>query len=513
MDLNILLIIGGTLLGALSSLIIVRINKNYKEELERRKQEILEKGKKEAEELLEKARSQTKEIKKNAQEENKRLEEQLESLKRTLSFKGNLLSKRETRNENITATINRLKTEIRKEKTATDEAKEEIMTKLKNKTKLTSETAKSTILDSFGKKAELTRAKYAQMIEEEIGEDAPVIAKNLLKGVIQRITSPSSVDKNSTAITIKQDRFKGLLIGKQGKNIEYLESLLPDVDIIFNLEPKVIYAGGLNLVNRNIAKKAIEKLQNSTRKPRIQIDHKKIKQAVEAARKEIDKAIIKAGKEAIKEANIKDKIPEELLKLVGRLKFRTSFGQNVLRHSIEMAAAGAILAAEIGADIEKAKTAAFFHDIGKAIDHEVGGSHDQLSKEILEEHNFDPDIVHAAYAHHDAEPQKTPEAMIVKAADAISAGRPGARQESLTSYLERIQKLEEVVQDFEGVKKAYAISAGREVRIIINEEELKDGDMQKVAEGAANKIEEELTYPGKIKVNVIRTIKAVDYAK
>ncbi len=201
------------------------------------------------------------------------------------------------------------------------------------------------------------------------------------------------------------------------------------------------------------------------------------------------------------------------MKIVGRLKYRTSFGQNVLQHSIEMAAIAAMLAAELKADIEKARTAAFFHDIGKAIDHDVGGSHDQLSKEILEKYGFDPDIVHAAYAHHDAEPQKTPEAMLVKAADAISAGRPGARQESLTNYLERVQKLEEITKNFQGVKKSFAVSAGREIRVVVDELIIKDEDILGMAESVTAKIEQELTYPGKIKVNIIRRTEAIDYAK
>ena len=508
-NLNILPALAGALLGGLISLVAIRINRNYKEQLEKRKQEILEKGQKEAGEVIAEAKSHLKEIKKNAQEENTKLEEQLESLKRTLSFKGNLLSKREKRNENLTAIINQIKTEIKKDKEQAKAAEEDILKELKSKTKLEADDAKKIILEKFDTELEIEQAKLLQKTDEDVVEDAPVIAKNLLKTVIQRITSPSSVEKGSTAVTIKDDKFKGLLIGKGGKNIEYLESLVPAADIIFNLEPTIIYVGGLNLIDRHVANKAIKKLT----KQKGQIDHPKIKKAIDEARELVDQEVIKAGKDALKAANIKQEIPEELLKLVGKLKFRTSFGQNVLRHSIEMAAASAILAAEIGADIEKAKVSAFFHDIGKAIDHEVGGSHDVLSKEILEKHNFDPDIVHAAYAHHDAVPQRTPEAMLVKAADAISAGRPGARQESLTSYLDRIKKLEKVAKEFDGIKKVYAISAGREIRIFVDEEEIDDEKIKKLAEAAAKKIEDELIYPGKIKVNVIRTTKAVDFAK
>ncbi len=506
---NILLIIAGTAIGAGVSFIAVRINKCYKEKLAEQEREILAKAKEEAKKLIEETKSKTEEIKKNAREENTHMEKQLEMLKKALKFKGNILDKREQRNSNIKSTLNEAKRDIRKFKEEIDETEDKMVEKLKEKTKLDGDSAKKIILDKFDAEMELKRGKLLQKTEEDLEEDLINVSKNILRGVIQKITSPSSVDKNSTAVKVKNDQFKGRLIGKGGKNIEYFESLLDSVSIIFNLEPNIIYVGGLNLVNRNIAKLAIEELK----KGKKAFGETQIKKAIDNAQKKIDKVILKAGKEAIQKANIKMDVPEELIKLVGRLKFRTSFGQNVLQHSIEMSAMAALMASEINADVEKAKVATFFHDIGKAIDHEVGGSHDVLTKEILEKYNFDPDIVHAAYAHHDAEPQKTAEAMLVKAADAISAGRPGARQESLTSYLERIQKLEEVTKGFEGVKKSYAISAGREVRVIVDEEKLTDEAMKELAEKAAKQIEEDLVYPGKIKINVIRRTEAIDYAR
>jgi len=499
----------GIILGGGISLLAVRINKHYKEKIAQQEQEILNKAKQQAQSLIKETHSKTKEIKRLAREENDHMEEQLKMLKKTLEFKSGILEKRDQRNTNIKNALNKAKIEIRKKKASTDEIEGQIVDKLKSKTKLNSDTAKQEILNKIDLELELQKGKLLKRTEEETEEDSINIGKNILKGVIQRITSPSSVDKNTTAVKIKRDKFKGLLIGKGGKNIETFEELLPDISIIFNLEPDIVYVGGLNLVNRNIAKKAIEKLT----KEKKAFDQRKIKTAIAAAKKEIDKEILKAGRKAIKTANIKMDIPEDLVKLVGRLKFRTSFGQNVLQHSIEMAAMAAIMASEINADVEKAQVAAFFHDIGKAIDHEIGGSHDQISKDILEEHNFDPEIVHAAYAHHDAEPQKTPEAMLVKAADAISAGRPGARQESLTSYLERIKKLEQVVKEFDGIKKAYAISAGREIRVIVDQDVIQDENIKEMASDAAHKIEEELSYPGKIKVNIIRRTQAVDYAK
>ncbi len=506
---SILTSIGGAVIGAAIAITAIRVTKDYKEKIQRQEQEIIDKATDQAKKILDGTRSRIEDIKKSAREENKRMEEQLNMLKKTLEFKSGILEKREQRNKKISSAVNQAKVEIRKTKEAIDGAEEEIVVKLKQKAGLDSDDAKKEIISKFDSELELKKAKLLQKTEEDSTEDSITISQNMLKGIIQRIGSPSSVDKNSTGVKIKNDKFKGLLIGKGGANIEYFESQLNDISIIFNLEPDLIYVGGLNLVNRNIAKKAIEYLKKEKRS----FDKNKIKVAVDKAKQDIDRSILKAGRDAIKKAQIRIDVPEELVKLVGRLKYRTSFGQNVLQHSIEMAAAATMLASELGADVEVAKVATFFHDIGKAIDHEVGGSHDVLTKQILEKYNFSPEIVHAAYAHHDAEPQRTPEAMIVKAADAISAGRPGARQESLTSYMDRILKLEETAKSFQGVRKAYAISAGREIRIIVNEEEMKDEAIKELAQQAAEKIEEDLVYPGKIKVNVIRRTKSVDYAK
>lgn len=508
-NLGVILVISGALLGVGLNIAFVKVNKNYKREIEHKKREILEKGIKDARELVEKTIARAQEIKETAQEENKRMEEQMNTLKKTLEFKGKILEKREQRNSTISMAINQIKKETDMLSESIGDAEKKMVENLKEKTGLNSESAKKLIIDNFDKEFELKRANLIQKTEENTNEDATGIAKNMLKGIIQRITSPSSVDKNSTAVTIKKDRFKGLLIGARGKNIKFFEDQFNDISIIFNLEPGIIYVGGLNLVNRNIAKNAIEKLEKEKR----DFDQVAIKRAIESAKKEMEDGLKKSGEEAVKTAKLNIKIHPELIKLVGRLKYRTSFGQNVLRHSVEMAAMATMLAFELNMDPEKAKIAAFFHDIGKAIDHEVGGSHDQLSKEILMKYGFNEEIVHAAYAHHDAEPARTPEAMLVKAADAISAGRPGARQESLTSYLERILKLEETAKNFEGIKKAFAISAGRELRIIVDEDRVTDENIKEIAEKAARKIEEDLTYPGKIKVNVIRRTEAVDYAK
>ncbi|PIS03676.1 hypothetical protein COT83_04875, partial [Candidatus Peregrinibacteria bacterium CG10_big_fil_rev_8_21_14_0_10_44_7] len=345
---NILLLVAGSAIGAAISFGALRVSKHYKEKLEQKEKEILDAAREQAAKLITETRARTEEIKETAKEETTNMEQQLEMLKKALDFKGSILDKREQRNEAIKSSLNETNREIRKLEEDIEGAEQEMVEKLKEKTKLNADEAKKMILAKFDAEMELQRGKLLKKTEEDLAEDIISTSKNILRGVIQKITSPSSVDKNSTAVKIKNDKFKGVLVGKGGKNIEYFESMLENISIIFNLEPNSIYVGGLNLVNRNIAKLAIEELQ----KERGAFGEHQIKRALDYARSEIDKKILKAGREAIKIANINMDIPEDLVRLVGRLKFRTSFGQNILQHSIEMAAMAALMAAEINADIE-----------------------------------------------------------------------------------------------------------------------------------------------------------------
>ncbi|EKD47704.1 MAG: hypothetical protein ACD_65C00326G0006, partial [uncultured bacterium] len=340
---DILLTVIGIIIGSAISLVAIRINKHYKGKIEAKQQEMIEKAKEEATEIIAKTQARVKEIKKSAREENTRIEEQLEVLKKTLEFKNGILTKREQRNTLISEAYNKVKIEIRKTKEEMDNMEKEIVEKLKAKTALDSESAKKAILDQFKAESDIKKAKLVQQAEEDAQENAMTISKNMLKGVIQKLTSASSVDKNSTDIKVKNDKFKGFLIGKGGSNIEFFESLLPDTEVIFNMDPDTIYVAGLNLINRNIGKNAIAALQRE----KGAIDHAKIKKMVDVAKNDMDKEVLKIGIEAAKRANLKMQVPEDLLKIVGRLKYRTSFGQNVLQHSIEMAAIAALLAAEL----------------------------------------------------------------------------------------------------------------------------------------------------------------------
>ncbi|MFA6023987.1 MAG: Rnase Y domain-containing protein [Candidatus Gracilibacteria bacterium] len=441
------------------------------------------------------------------------MEETLEKSEKLINQKEEILKRREDRNKGVEEQVQRLKADLEQLSKAEEELGKKTVEELGKRSKLTPEKALEEARANLDELIQTNAEARKKQALEDLEEDASRHAKSILQIVIQRLGVGSSVDKNNTSITVKDDKFKGLLVGKNGINVEYFESLLP-VSIIFNLgNPQTIHVGGVNLIRRNIAKRAIEKLQTLAKK-KGSIDHELIKQAVDEADKEIMALCDQKGAESLKLLGLDPKTtPAELVNYTGRLYLRTSYGQNVTGHSNEMAFAARMIADAIGADTQVAMQAAFYHDIGKAIDHDVGGAHDDLSKEILEKHGYDPRIVHAAFAHHDKVPCVAPEDFIVKAVDAISGGRPGARQESVTNYFERIQKLEEAAMSFKGVNRVFAMSAGRELRVMVDRDRIQDSDMQALAESMADKIEEEVAFPGVIKVNLIRTTKSVDYAR
>lgn len=473
----------------------------------------LEEAKNEAEAIKREAQEKIKQSKETFEEEEKSLEDSLEKLKEMISQKEDIVKRREDRNSGYERNVRDLRKQISGLQNQREETVKEAIEKLSKISNLDKEKA----LAEARKNLEHLTTDGKEMREsrelEELEEDVMRHAKAVLQVVVQRLGVQSSVDRNSTSINVKNDKFKGLLVGKDAVNIKYLESLLP-VSVIFNFgDSKTIHVGGVNLFRRNIAVRTIQKLQNITRR-RKSIDHRLIKNLLEESEKEIMAECDRKGAWALKQVEIDPKsVPEEMVNYMGRLYFRTSYGQNILHHSLETAFAAKLIAEMIGADSEIAMQAALYHDIGKAIDHDVGGAHDDLSKEILEKHNFDPRIVHAAFAHHDKVPCEMPEDFIVKAADAISGGRPGARQESVTNYFERMQELEAVANSFGGVSKVFTMSAGREVRVIVNKDQIGDGDMGGMAKNIAEKIAEDVSFPGIIKINLIRTTKSVDYAR
>jgi len=371
---------------------------------------------------------------------------------------------------------------------------------------LTAEQAKAQLVEQLETEVRREQAIRLTELEAEFKDEADTKAKNIIALAIQRCAAEQVAETTVSVVPLPSDDMKGRIIGREGRNIRAIEQMT-GVDLIIDDTPEAITVSGFDPVRREVARLALEKLISDGR-----IHPTRIEETVEKARREVDAEIKAAGERATFDTGLHGFQPE-MIKLLGRLKYRTSYGQNVLMHSVEVATLSGIIADELGCDSTLAKRAGLLHDIGKALTQEVEGSHVQLGVELARKFKESADVIHAIEAHHgDVEP-RTLVAMIVQAADAISAARPGARRENLENYIKRLTKLEEIANNFGGVEKSFAIQAGRELRIMVKPEQIKDDDMALVARQIAQKIEGELEYPGQIKVSIIRENRATDYAK
>ena len=371
---------------------------------------------------------------------------------------------------------------------------------------LTVAEAKQLLLNSIEDEVKHESAMMVRDIENSAREEGEKRAKEIVASAIQRVAADHCSETTVSVVALPNEEMKGRIIGREGRNIRTLETLT-GIDLIIDDTPEAVILSGFDPVRREIARNALEKLILDGR-----IQPGRIEEMVEKSRKEVEQRIWDEGEQATFDTNVHG-LHSELIKLLGRLKFRTSYGQNVLKHSVEVAHLAGVMAAELGADITLAKRAGLLHDIGKAIDHEVEGSHTVIGADIARKYKESPEVVHAILAHHGDVEIGSLEAALVQAADTISAARPGARRETLEYYIKRLQKLEEIADGFEGVEKSFAIQAGREIRVIVQPDKIDDLMAVTVARDISKRIEAELEYPGQIKVVVIRETRATEYAR
>ena len=440
-------------------------------------------------------------------------EKEVKERRAELSKQERRLEQKETALDKKTEAFERKEEELAKrlQKVAETQAKaDEVLktqeAKLEELSGLTQEQAKAYLLETVENEVRHESAMKIKEIEAQLKDNAENMAREVIATAIQRCAADHAAEATVSVVPLPNDEMKGRIIGREGRNIRTLETIT-GVDLIIDDTPEAITVSSFDPVRREIARLALEKLIQDGR-----IHPTRIEDMVEKARREVDRTIREEGERACYETGVHNLNPE-LVKILGRQKYRTSYGQNVLNHSMEVSHIAGLLASELGVDVALAKRAGLLHDLGKAVDHEMEGSHVQLGADLARKYKENPVIVNAIEAHHgDVEP-KTIIAVLVQAADAISAARPGARRENVENYIRRLQKLEELTGTWPGVDKAYAIQAGREIRIMVKPEVVTEDNMILLARDIAKKIEQELEYPGQIKVNVIRETKAVEYAK
>ena len=453
----------------------------------------------EAKDEIHKSRTEyEKEVKERRAELTKQ-ERRLQQKEETLDKKAENFERKE---EEMAAKLN----EVARAKEEAEAVRRQHIATLEKLSGLTQEQAKQHLLASVEEEVRHETAMKIKEIEQQMKDEADEKAREVLSLAIQRCAADHAAEATVSVVALPNDEMKGRIIGREGRNIRTLETIT-GVDLIIDDTPEAITVSSFDPVRREVARLALEKLIIDGR-----IHPTRIEDMVEKAQKEVDRTIKEAGERACYETGVHNLNPE-LMKVLGRQKYRTSYGQNVLNHSMEVAHIAGLMAAELGVDVALAKRAGLLHDLGKSIDHEVEGSHVQLGADLARKYKENPVVVNAIEAHHgDVEP-KTVIAVLVQAADAVSAARPGARRENVENYIRRLQKLEEITGSYPGVEKAFAIQAGREVRIMVKPEEVTEDNMILLARDIAKKIEAELEYPGQIKVNVIRETKAVEYAK
>ena len=457
------------------------------------------------EKLLE-AQEEIHKLRTESERENKERRSDLQKFERRVIQKEEILDKKlQNLEQKETSLGDKLKNVAKKEEEI-EAIKTQQLEKLESISGITSDKAKEIILTNAERDVRREMSIMIKEIESQAKEEAEKKSREIIGYAIQKCAADHVAETTVTVVNLPNDEMKGRIIGREGRNIRTLETLT-GIDLIIDDTPEAVILSGFDPIRREVARIALEKLIADGR-----IHPARIEEMVDKARKEVENIIKEYGEQAAFETGVHGLHPE-LVKLLGRLNYRTSYGQNVLKHSIEVAHIAGIMAAEIGADIRLAKRAGLLHDIGKAVDHEMEGTHVEIGMDLLKRYKESKEVIHAMSTHHgDYEPQ-TIEAVLVTAADAISAARPGARRETLEAYIRRLEKLEEIANSYEGVDKSFAIQAGREIRIMVKPENVSDEDIHLLARDMTKRIEDELEYPGQIKVSIIRETRAIEYAK
>lgn len=479
--------------------------------------QIIEEAKKDAENIRKEAIIEAKdtvlEAKTEWEKESRELRREIQAMEKRILQKEEYLDRRSTqvdaKEEEISkGEKNLLQREDRirvREKEVEDLAQEQTA-RLEQISGMSAEEAKQQLVDSIASEARHDAAKRIKQIEDEAKETAEKKAKEILALAIQRYAGDFVAEKTVSVVPLPTDEMKGRIIGREGRNIRAIEAAT-GIDLIIDDTPEAVIISGFNPVRREVARISLERLIADGR-----IHPARIEEVVTKAEEEVEKAIREAGEQATFDVGVHG-IHPEIIKLIGRLRYRTSYGQNVLQHSLEVAFLCGIMASELGLNVKQAKRAGLLHDIGKAVDHEIEGSHAVIGADLARKYGESPKIVHALAAHHEDEKPESILAVLVQAADALSGARPGARRETLETYVKRLADLERIGTSFGGVMNCFAIQAGREIRVMVSSDDISDAQSLVLARDIARKIEDEMTYPGQIKVNVIRETRAVEYAR
>jgi len=502
-----LILLGAALTGAALGFLVKHLRvqsakRRNKEEADR----IITQAKEEAKTIELKAKNEALETRQRAEGDVERKRKDLSREDDRLRSRRAELDQRTEKLEERDQSLNKRQSALDKRTTEMDELRSEIVKKLETVSSMKREEARKVLMDEVERESRNDMARIMRQIEAEAKEEGDRRGRNIIAMAIQRVASEHAGEITTSVVALPSDEMKGRIIGRNGRNIRSFEQAA-GVDVIVDDTPEAVTISSFDPVRREVARRSLEKLVLDGR-----IHPASIEKELKKQQDEVDKAIVEAGEQAVYDAGVPS-LHKEIVKVLGRLKYRTSYGQNQLHHAVESSKIAAMIAAELGANVEIAKAGGLLHDLGKAIDANVEGTHAAIGAELAKRHGVNPIVVNAIASHHHEAEQESVEAIIVEAADAISGSRPGARRESLEQYIKRIKALEDLANSYKGVTQSYALQAGREVRIIVRPEAIDDLEAARMARDIAKQIEDTMQYPGQIKVTVLRETRAVDFAK